>query len=738
MAKGVNLRLGADITDFQSKLKIANRAFKKTASILKSTGKSLSMGLTAPILAIGTAAVSAAAGFEKSMNKVSAVTGATGKSFTKLETQAKQLGRTTQFSASQAADAMGFLGMAGFSTEQIMSAMPATLDLAAAGSLELAAAADIASNIMSGFGAEAEDLSSITDVLAKGFTSTNTDLQQLGDAMAEVAPVASGFGISIEETTAAIGLLSNAGIQGGKAGTTLKNILVKLDEESTKLGLSVFDAAGNMIPLADQMEQLEAKGLSTSEIMESFKKIAGPGMLAMLKEGSTGLRDLTTDLENSGGTAKKVADTQLKGFAGSMTKLKSATEGLAIEFGDVLIPLINKMVKFLNKVISKWTALDSDMKVVIVTVGIFAAAIGPVIFSIGLFTSAIALVTGGITTLVGAIKLFKIQAIGAWIAAYAPVIAIVAAIALVAAAVLYVIDNLEIFGQIGKMMAVSLGNSFLEIGKMLLTPFEKGIDAYNKLRALLGKDEVANPFSGMKDSLENLKGEVPKITAEFGTFGEAMQNAGDMAKGAIASVGSSLGLSGGGSSGGGGESTGGGGGDSGGGTATGGGSEGGSGGGLIEKMVTLTEASKQFGLSMANDFAGGLANAVTSGENFFKSMTKIFGDLLKQIAALIIKAAILAALFALIPGMGGAGVATGFKDILTGSLTGKASGGSVVAGQPYMVGESGAEMFVPNNSGSIVSNNNLGGSSIPDVRISGSDLMLVFNRENKRRNGVNR
>tara|TARA_R110000764_G_scaffold174884_2_gene261264 strand:- start:915 stop:3128 length:2214 start_codon:yes stop_codon:yes gene_type:complete len=737
MAKGVNLRLGADITDFQSKLKIANRAFKKTANILKSTGKSLSMGLTAPILAIGAAAVSAAAGFEKSMNKVSAVTGATGKNFTKLETQAKQLGRTTQFSASQAADAMGFLGMAGFSTEQIMSAMPATLDLAAAGSLDLADAADIASNIMSGFGAEAEDLSSITDVLAKGFTSTNTDLQQLGDAMAEVAPVASGFGISIEETTAAIGLLSNAGIQGGKAGTTLKNILVKLDEESTKLGLSVFDAAGNMIPLADQMEQLESKGLSTSEIMESFKKIAGPGMLAMLKEGSTGLRDLTTDLENSGGTAKKVADTQLKGFAGAMVKLKSATEGLAIEFGDVLIPLINKMVKFLNKVISKWTALDSDMKIVIVTIGIFAAAIGPVIYSIGLFTSAVALVTGGVTTLVGAIKIFKIQSIAAWLAAYAPVIAIIAAIALVAAAVLYVTDNLEVFGQIGKMMAVSLGNAFLEIGKMIITPFEKGIDAYNKLRALLGKDQVANPFSNMKESLENLKGEVPKITAEFGTFGEAMKNAGDKAKGAIAGVGASLGLSGGGSEGGGSEG-GSSGGSSGGSGGSGGESGGGDGGGLIEKMQSLTEASKEFGLSMANDFAGGLANAVTSGENFFKSMSKIFVDLLKQIAALIIKAAILAALFAMIPGMGGVGVATGFKDILTGSLTGKASGGSVVAGQPYMVGESGAEMFVPNNSGSIVANNNLGGSVIPDVRISGSDLMLVFNRENKRRNGVNR
>jgi len=234
---------------------------------------------------------------------------------------------------------------------------------------------------------------------------------------------------------------------------------------------------------------------------------------------------------------------------------------------------------------------------------------------------------------------------------------------------------------------------------------------------------------------------IPEVSTEFGSFGEAVSNAATTAKEALFGVGEAAGVGAELLGGQGGESTGGsssgGGSTGGGGTATGGGDSGG-GGGLIEKMQTLTEASKEFGLSMANDFAGGLANAVTSGENFFKSMSTIFADLLKQIAALIIKAAILAALFAMIPGMGGAGVATGFKDILTGSLTGRASGGSVVAGQPYMVGESGAEMFVPNNSGSIVANNNLGGSVIPDVRISGSDLMLVFNRENKRRNGVNR
>lgn len=731
--KNVNVKLGADIKDFTSKMKLAAKAFGQTSAKLKSIGKSLSTNLTAPLLAIGTGAVMAAANFERSMNKVRAVTKGTSSDFKAMDTQAKELGRTTQFSASQAADAMSFLGMAGLDAKEIMDAMPATLNLAAAGNLELATAADIASNVMSGFGAEAKDLGQFVDVLAAGFTNSNTDLNQLGEAMANAAPVASGFGVSIEETTAAIGLLSNAGIQGGAAGTSLKNILVQLDEKSESLGLSLYDAAGNMIPLSDQLAQLESKGLSTSDIMGNFGKIAGPGLLALMKQGSSGLSDLTDTLENSGGTAKKVADEQLKGFTGAMTKLKSATNNLGIEFGNVLLPLIEKMVKFLNKLISKWTSLDNDMKVVIVTIGIIAAAIGPVIYSIGLFTGAIGLVTGGVTTLIGAIKLFKIQAIGAWIAAYAPVIAIVAAIALVAAAVLYVSDNLEVFGQIGKMMAVSLGNSFLEIGKMLLTPFEKGIDAYNTLRGLLKKDKIANPFTNMKDSLESLKGQVPKITAEFGTFGDAMKNAGDKAKGAIAGLGAMLGLGGSESSGESGESSGEGGEES-------GGEEGGNTltGALTVvkgKFDGLIASSKEFGVAMVSDFAAGMGQAIASGQKFGQAFKQIFADMLKQIVALIIQAAILAALFAMIPGLGAAsGFAKGgmgFTDILSGSLQGRASGGPVAGGTPYMVGENGPELFMSNTGGNIVPNHALGGGGRlhGQFTVSGADMILAIDNQ---------
>ena len=391
--KKATVKLGADISEFTSKMQKASKSFKNLGKKMQRIGSSMSANITTPLTLLGTSSVMVAATFEKSMNKVRAVTGATGADFKKLNDQAKQLGETTQFSASQAAEAMSFLGMAGFDTKEIMQAMPATLDLAAAGALELSSAADIASNILSGFGADAKELGKFVDVLAKGFTSSNTDLTQLGDAMSEVAPVASGFGLTVEETTAALGLLSNAGIQGGKAGTSLKNILVKLDEKSKSLGLSVFDSAGKMIPLADQIEQLEDKGLSTSQIMSSFQKIAGPGMLAMLKEGSKGLRDLTKDLENSGGTAKQVADTQMTGLIGSLTKLKSALEGLAIEFGDIIIPTIERFVVKIKEAITFIKGLSDSQKQNIVKFAALAASIGPVLMVLGKLKILIASMT---------------------------------------------------------------------------------------------------------------------------------------------------------------------------------------------------------------------------------------------------------------------------------------------------------------------------------------------------------
>jgi len=385
----VNVKLTANIKDFQSKMKKAQKGFNKFGNGMKSAGKSMSTALSGPIAALGVGAVMAAANFEKAMNKVAAVTGSAGKEFEDLNKQALELGATTQFSASQAADAMGFLGQAGFDANEIMSAMPATLNLAAAGGLELAAAADIASNIISGFGAEAEELGYYADVMAMGFTNSNTNLEQLGSAMSKVAPVASGFGISIEETTAAIGKLSDAGIQAEVAGTGLKGILSTLSSKSKQLGINVFDASGKMLPLSDTLAQIEKKGFSTSKIMEIFGDRAGPSMLALLKVGSKGLGEFTTQLENSGGTAEEVAKKQLEGLSGDLTKLSSAVEGVAIQFGSKLSPVIEKIVgKFTD--LATWISTLTDEQVEsILKWGLFIAAIGPVLMIVGSISTGI-------------------------------------------------------------------------------------------------------------------------------------------------------------------------------------------------------------------------------------------------------------------------------------------------------------------------------------------------------------
>lgn len=185
-------------------------------------------GLAVAMAGIITKSVQTAAQFEQSMAKVRAITQATNEDFAKLQNQAIELGASTVFSASQAADAQSFLAMAGFEVNEIMAAMPGVLNLAAAGQMEIGRTADIASNILTGFGLKAEETTRVVDVMAKAMTSSNTNIEQLGHAMKYVAPVAAAVGVDIETAAAAVGRLSDAGIQGEMAGTSLRAILLRL------------------------------------------------------------------------------------------------------------------------------------------------------------------------------------------------------------------------------------------------------------------------------------------------------------------------------------------------------------------------------------------------------------------------------------------------------------------------------------------------------------------------------
>lgn len=304
---------------------------------LQTIGRRMTLGVTAPLVGFGALSLKVAADFERSMNKVQALSGATGSALNDLSQQAQELGRTTQYSASQAADGMGFLAMAGFDAQQILAAMPSTLQLAAAAQMDLASAADITSNILTGYALPVEELGRANDVLVRTFTRSNTSLQQLGEAMKYVGPLAAGLGIEFEEVAAAIGLFGNAGIQGSMAGTSLRRALSNLSNPTaqvaatlTRLGVSVQDSTGAMRPLVEIIEQLEKSGADTTDMMILFGDRGGPAMAALLEQGSTALRNFTADLEESGGVAERIAEAQMRGLSGATLELKSALEGLQI------------------------------------------------------------------------------------------------------------------------------------------------------------------------------------------------------------------------------------------------------------------------------------------------------------------------------------------------------------------------------------------------------------------------
>jgi TP901 family phage tail tape measure protein len=408
---------------------------------LDKTGKAM-LGIGVAALGGLGVAVKTTANFEQAMNRVGAVSGATGDKFEALKDLAKDLGRTTAFSASEAAEGMSYLAMAGFDVDEILSAMPGTLQLAAAGQLDLARAADIASNVLTGYGFTAEDIGRVNDVLAYTSANANTDINQLGDAMAYVAPLAAASGVQFEEASAAIGKLSDAGIQGGRAGTTLRQIISALENPTgqaadalERLGVTTHDSAGNMLPLVDIVRQMEDAGLSTADAMQIFGARAGPGMMALVSQGADSLAELTEELENSGGAAGEMADRQLEGLNGQLTMLKSAIEGALIGVGEQLLPYVTRLAEFITNLVQRFANLSPAMQKFIA----IGTAVGGVLLVLGgaalMILARIPMMVAGIKALGAALSFLHAGPIGL----------VILAIAAIAAGLVWLYKNNETF-----------------------------------------------------------------------------------------------------------------------------------------------------------------------------------------------------------------------------------------------------------------------------------------------------
>ncbi|MCT4507942.1 MAG: phage tail tape measure protein [Tepidibacter sp.] len=385
-------RAGTQLKQFETE----TNSFSDNLDILGGTmtdvGATLTKSVTLPIAAVGTAITVVSANFEAAMSEVSAITGATGQDFMELEDTAKDLGATTQFSASEAADGMKYLGMAGMDTNEIIGAMPGLLDLAAASGTSLGTTADIVSDALSAFGMEAQEAGHLADIMAKASSSANTNVEMLGESFKYAAPVCASFGMTAEETTAALAMMANSGVKASQGGTTLRAALTNLAKPTKQakgwldeLKVSTTDVHGNMLPFNEIMGKLRNsfEDLTEQQKLQAttaiFGKQAMSGMLAVLNTSTDDFEDYTEGLENSDGSAKKMAETMNDNLSGAIKMLQSALEGAAISLGETLTPMIRDVVEWINEWVNAFNSLDDSTKETIVKVSLLVAAIGPLL-----------------------------------------------------------------------------------------------------------------------------------------------------------------------------------------------------------------------------------------------------------------------------------------------------------------------------------------------------------------------
>lgn len=398
---------------------------------MSSIGGTLTTSVTLPLVGLGTAALKAGNDFEAQMSRVQAISGATGEELQSLNELALQLGADTSFSASQAAQGMENLASAGFTVNEIVAAMPGLLDLAASSGADLATATEIAASAVRGFGLEADQTGHVADVFAEASARTNAQVEDMGEAMKYIAPVANAMGQSLEETAAAIGIMSDAGIKGSQAGTSLRGALSRLAKPTEamlgvmdQLGISFFDAEGNMLSLSGIVSQLETNmaGLTQEQRNNALVTLFGQeslsGMLALMDRGSDELSAMAESFENVDGAAKEMADVMLDNTAGAFEALGGSVETLAIKLQQVMAPTVQAVVERITEFINKLTSMDEDTLKIIVTVGAFVAAIGPLLLVFGKIITAITAIGPALSVLTGPIGII-IAAVAALAVAWA-------------------------------------------------------------------------------------------------------------------------------------------------------------------------------------------------------------------------------------------------------------------------------------------------------------------------------
>ena len=418
------------VTRQQNRLAAAKRQYQRTQQMTGAMAGTGAAGLAtgSAMLYSGARMLAPGVEFDSAISRVQALGRLDRNSpeLAALREQARALGSSTQFSATEAAQGQGFLAMAGFTPEAIKAAMPAMLDAAKAGAMDLASTADIASNILTGFNLQASDMTRVGDVLTAAFTRSNTSLEMLGETMKYAAPNAAAYGQDIEIMAAAAGKLGDAGIQGSMAGTAMRAILSRLAAPPKKaadaieqLGLQVADAEGNMRPLPDLLKEIHdrTQAMGDTERGGILKAIAGEeagSALTVLTQqaGNGGLQVLIEQLRTAQGEAAKTAQVMGDNLGGDIAALQSVWADLGIQMQDTANSDIRGMIQSLAEMVrgvKEWMAANPELTRALIKIAI---GLGIIIALFGALTIALASILGPFAMIRLGVSMFGIKALG--------------------------------------------------------------------------------------------------------------------------------------------------------------------------------------------------------------------------------------------------------------------------------------------------------------------------------------
>jgi len=503
------------------RLKALSENFKAVGDKVTKLGQDITTKLTLPLAALGIGSLKTGADFDTAMAQVAATMGKPIDEVQDLRDFAKEMGSTTAFSAKEAAEGLNYMALAGYDTETSMKMLPTVLNLASAGAMDLGTASDMVTDAQTALGLSTDDTVKLVDQMAKTASTTNTSVSQLGQAYLTVGGTAKMMKGGTAELSQVLGLLADNGIKGSEGGTALRNMLLSLSAPTDKaatvlngLGVEVFDANGNMKSMQDIIGQLNKsmEGMTQEEktqaIANIFNKRDIKSVNALLGTSSERWDDVAEAIDMAGGSAQQMADTQLDTMSGSLTMLKSALEGAAIAISEQLAPYVRMLAEWLTGLVAKFNNLDPSVQRLIVTIGVIAAAIGPVLIIVGKVIGFVGTVIGIIGKLGGMISTL-VTVIGSLNPVVLIVIAVIAA--LIAIGVL-LYKNWDKIKATAISVKDSVVKTFNSLKAALTTAFNAIKSTATKVWNSI-KDAITKPIekakTAVKKAIDTIKGLFP-------------------------------------------------------------------------------------------------------------------------------------------------------------------------------------------------------------------------------------